>query len=824
MGKSGKDVLIFGGTTEGRLAAERLLAEGVPCTVCVATQYGEEVMTPHPLLSVHVGRLDRCAMEQQMQEGSFCCVIDATHPYAQAVSQEIRSACARTGLPCLRLQRDTSAESDPAVFVRDVKEAGAFLASVPGRILVTTGSKELGKFVKALGDPSRVTARVLPAPDSILACTDAGLAGKQIFAMQGPFDTEMNCALIHHVQAQWLLTKETGSAGGYPQKLEAVRKCGIGAVVIRTPSPDGKTGREHQHLREMDLEETVAAALRLAAAGASLSLIGIGVGAPEAMTIEARDAIARAEVVFGAESVLQSGVLQQVLSHRPEGCGSDGSSADFGEKKTAGSAACEPAPATGKTLVPVYDSEKIVDYLEAHPKICHAAVLYSGDSGFYSGASSMLSFLRKKYNDGLPEEERWLGTEGDICLSRPVTLRTGTGPEVRTDTGTGTKTGTDTEIGTKTEAGTDTGTGTKTETGTVRGTGTRTETGTKTETGTDTGTGIRTETGNGKVWDIRVFCGISSPSWFASRLGVPWQDWKILSSHGRSCNVIGHVRRNRRCFLLLSGAEDLRRTGDLLFRAQEEGILGLLQLYYGYELSRPQEEIRECTPYELREVTKEGLYVLLIENCFWQEMPVLPGLPDEAFLRGRAPMTSAEIRALALCKLGPGPKPLLWDVGAGTGSVSVEAALACPGGRVFSIEYKKEALALLEKNRDRFCLRNMEIVEGHAPEVLDRLPPPTHVFIGGSGGRIREILSRVFRRNPGARVVATCITSETLAALQAAMEAFRVTAAECIQVSVNREEKLGRYHYLRGANPVFIISFTGNGSGQYADYLAGREN
>jgi hypothetical protein len=76
-------------------------------------------------------------------------------------------------------------------------------------------------------------------------------------------------------------------------------------------------------------------------------------------------------------------------------------------------------------------------------------------------------------------------------------------------------------------------------------------------------------------------------------------------------------------------------------------------------------------------------------------MPVLPGLPDEAFLRGRAPMTSAEIRALALCKLGPGPKPLLWDVGAGTGSVSVEAALACPGGRVFSIEYKKEALALL---------------------------------------------------------------------------------------------------------------------------------
>jgi precorrin-6Y C5,15-methyltransferase (decarboxylating) len=323
--------------------------------------------------------------------------------------------------------------------------------------------------------------------------------------------------------------------------------------------------------------------------------------------------------------------------------------------------------------------------------------------------------------------------------------------------------------------------------------------------------------------DIRVICGISCVSWFAARAGIPWQDWKILSSHGRFCNVIGEVRRHVRCFVLLCGAEDLRRTGALLLNAQQEGNLGLLRLIYGYELSRPGEEIRECSAAELTQVSREGLYVLFIENLLFQRFPVLPGLPDSAFLRGRAPMTSSEIRALSLCKLQPGPKPLIWDVGAGTGSVSVEAALACPGGRVWSIEYKKAALELLKENRDRFCLQNMEIVEGRAPEALKDLPVPTHVFIGGSGGEIGQILLKVFCKNPGARVVVNCITSETLAALQTALKRLPVQDVECIQVSVHREEMLGSYHYLRGMNPVFIISFEGSGTWYAADHAAAEQ-
>lgn len=192
MNKSYRKVLIFGGTTEGRGVAERLLAQGVPCTVSVATQYGEEVMEPHPLLEIHTGRLEQGAMAQLMRDGLFCCVIDATHPHAQEVSAQIRAACEKTGLPCLRLQRETGwtektggeRADDRCVFVNDVEEAGTYLAGLPGRVLVTTGSKELGRFVKALGDASRVTARVLPAEASLQACREAGLAGSQIFAMQ----------------------------------------------------------------------------------------------------------------------------------------------------------------------------------------------------------------------------------------------------------------------------------------------------------------------------------------------------------------------------------------------------------------------------------------------------------------------------------------------------------------------------------------------------------------------------------------------------------------------------------------------------------------
>ena len=726
-------VLIFGGTTEGRTAAERLLNKGVPCTVSVATPYGEEVLRPHPLMRVRTGRMDRAGMAQMMKEERFVCVIDATHPYAQIVSGEIEAACGETGIPCLRLMRegvDAEGESHKeadavsgdgtCVYVRDIDEAGAFLASVQGHILVTTGSKELVRFAEALGDPSRITARVLPAQESLRACCEAGLTGRQIIAMQGPFDAEMNCAHIRYAGASWLMTKESGAAGGYPDKIEAASRCGIRAVVIRVPSGAGSVkslgssqrdaaaeavrSRSGPGAHPLNTEQAIEAALRYfdrdkGGTGRTLYLVGTGVGAPEAATSQAREAIAKAQVLFGAGTVLDN----------LAGTWKD---------------------AAGKTAVPVYDCEGVLRYLAGHPQIRTAAVAYSGDSGFYSGAASMLEGLRE--------------AGYDVCDRQGAP---------------------------------------------------------------DAGPGAATRL------DVRVICGVSSVSWFASKAGIPWQNWKILSSHGRFCNVTGYVRRNRECFLLLSGAQDLRETGERLAKAQKSGVLGALRLIYGYELSRPAEEIRECSAQELAAVRKEGLYVLYICHEDAGESPVLPGLPDSAFVRGKAPMTSSEIRALSLCRLGLTEEAVIWDVGAGSGSVSVEAAMTCPGGRVWSVEQKEEALHILRENRAKFCLQNMEIIEGHAPEALEGLPAPTHVFVGGSGGEIGAILRAALARNPRVRVVVNCITSETLAALKASLEELPVRDLVCTQVTVNREEMLGRYHYLRAANPVFIISFTGAGEG-----------
>ena len=669
-------VLIYGGTTEGRKAAEALLEKGIPCAVCVATGYGAEVMDPHPLLTLHTGRMDREEMADMIRAGSFVCAVDATHPHAAAVSREIRAACAVCGLPYLRLERETALPGQPqgnVICTESAEEAGKLLAGRPGHVLSTIGSKDLGKFVQALGDPSRVTARVLPTAEALEACAGAGLSGRQIIAAQGPFDEEMNCALLRHTGADWLLTKETGAAGGYPEKLLAAARCGTGAVVIRTPDQGGA------RYDGMSLAQVLREAMRYAGIGRTLSLVGIGTGYAETRTPEVTRALEEAQAVFGAPGVLR--LLEE-----------DGLLA-------------------GKTAVPLYEAGAILAYLGDHPALERAAAAYSGDSGFYSGASSLLERVRE-------------------MEQAPA---------------------------------------------------------------------------------VRVLCGVSCVSFFAAQAGIPWQNWKILSSHGRDCNVTGQVRVHPECFLLLSGPEDLRRTGARLKEAQEKGVLGQLELIYGYELSRPGQQIVKCGPEGLLQVTEKGLYVLYIRHKDALLQPILPGLPDSAFLRGKVPMTSSEVRALSLSRLGLTRGAVIWDVGAGTGSVSVEAAMACPDGQVWAIERNPEAVRLLKDNRDKFGLQNMEIVEGKAPEVLRDLPAPTHVFIGGSGREIGEILRAVLEAAPAVRIAVNCITAETVAALSAAVRELPVRDVRCAQVSVQRLEKLGTYHFLKAQNPVFLFSMRGAG-------------
>ena len=174
------------------------------------------------------------------------------------------------------------------------------------------------------------------------------------------------------------------------------------------------------------------------------------------------------------------------------------------------------------------------------------------------------------------------------------------------------------------------------------------------------------------------------------------------------------------------------------------------------------------------------------------------GLPDEAFARGKVPMTKQEVRAAVLAKLGVQPGELLWDVGAGTGSVSVELALAAPRGRVYAVECDPEACALIRQNKEKFAVRNLTLVEGTAPAALENLPAPDAVFIGGTKGNMAAVVEAALARNPAARICVSAIALEALTA--------HGLQAEVCQISVSRAKAAGKLHLLMANNPIFLIT------------------
>ena len=184
--------------------------------------------------------------------------------------------------------------------------------------------------------------------------------------------------------------------------------------------------------------------------------------------------------------------------------------------------------------------------------------------------------------------------------------------------------------------------------------------------------------------------------------------------------------------------------------------------------------------------------------------PRCPGLPDEAFIRGGVPMTKQEVRAAALAKLAAAPGDTLWDVGAGTGSVSVELALAAPRGRVFAVECEPEACELIRANREKFSAWNLHLTQGRAPQALEGLPAPDGVFIGGTKGELEAVVAAALAKNPDARICISAIALETLSAAVAALTGHGLEAG-VTQVAVSRTRAAGKLHLLMANNPTFLI-------------------
>ena len=297
--------------------------------------------------------------------------------------------------------------------------------------------------------------------------------------------------------------------------------------------------------------------------------------------------------------------------------------------------------------------------------------------------------------------------------------------------------------------------------------------------------------------------GISSLVYFCARLRTPWQDAFLVSAHGRAHNAPGAVQSHGKTFLLTGGTY---RAGDLCRQLTEWG-LGHVTVHVGERLSYPDEAITTGTAAQLAGKEFDSLAVVLAENPAPVRRPFsAPGLPDEAFLRDKVPMTKEEVRCLSIAKLRLEPCHTLWDVGAGTGSVSCEGALAVNEGRVFAVEQKAEAVELLEKNKAALGLTNLHIVPGTAPEALRDLPAPDRVFLGGSSGNMEAILRCALEKNPAVRVVVNAVTLETTAEILRCFAALDLTDTDMVQVAATRTRKAGRYHLMDAQNPVWIVS------------------
>ena len=297
---------------------------------------------------------------------------------------------------------------------------------------------------------------------------------------------------------------------------------------------------------------------------------------------------------------------------------------------------------------------------------------------------------------------------------------------------------------------------------------------------------------------VRIIPGLSSMSYLCARLRTSYEDVQAVSLPGREHDIAADVRAHEAVFALVGGEGGITK---LCARLADAG-LGEVRLSYS------DERITRGTAAELAEREFDALSVALIENPA-PDAIVTHGLPDEAFLREAdaehvVPMTKSEVRSVCLSKLALTERAVCWDIGAGTGSVSIEMALQARRGRVYAVERQADALALLARNKAAFSAENLQIVPGTAPEACEALPAPTHVFLGGTAGNLKGILDAVLRKNPNARIVATAVTLESEAALTACLDDFSET--QCVSLQAARSQPAGQYHLMRGQNPVYIFT------------------
>ncbi|WP_160317732.1 precorrin-6y C5,15-methyltransferase (decarboxylating) subunit CbiE [Pseudobacteroides cellulosolvens] len=308
---------------------------------------------------------------------------------------------------------------------------------------------------------------------------------------------------------------------------------------------------------------------------------------------------------------------------------------------------------------------------------------------------------------------------------------------------------------------------------------------------------------------IHVVPGISSFQYLCAKMKISWQDAFLTSVHGRDqADVIDIVRKNKKTIIFAGGDNTPEKICSMFF---EKGLKDVT-VTIGEKLSYKEERITTGKPDSLMKMTFEKLSVLLVLNEKCTSEPKGPmdnaihGIPDDMFIRGDVPMTKEEIRTVSISKLRLRENYTVFDVGAGTGSVSIECALRCTKGQVYAIEKEKDAVKLIEENIEKFRANNINIIHGKAPDVLTGLPEPDCVFIGGSSGKMNDILECISNCKGKIRVVTNAVTIESAYEAIKGLEEKGFGCVDVVLMSVSKGRSVGGKHLMQALNPVYIIS------------------
>jgi precorrin-6A reductase len=307
--------------------------------------------------------------------------------------------------------------------------------------------------------------------------------------------------------------------------------------------------------------------------------------------------------------------------------------------------------------------------------------------------------------------------------------------------------------------------------------------------------------------DMQIVPSISSISYLASRYNISWHDMKIVSLHGRTGHLAHELKINKKVFVISSGGME---TSDIISELIDKGFEDC-DIYIGENMSYPEEVLSHGKVADFKEHKFLELCSMIIINQNASPMHMTFGIEDDEFIRDKVPMTKSEIRALSVAKLGLSSEDICYDVGAGTGSVSIEMAMNVPKGKVYAIEKKTIAADLIYKNIEKFGLDNVEVIKGEASVSMEEIEAPDAVFIGGTTGKLRDILKIVFEKNPKVRVVVTAVSLESVAEINEACKYYETLGCktDIVLVSVSNTKRVMNYTMFDAKNPVLIASIKG---------------